>query len=84
MTAYQVYSGDTDKHGRQTYELQATYLDSEKAMEHCQRIIEDATLKNEHIEKHVTLSKETLSISWNAVGWDIVTVCQMNGITITE
>ena len=31
MTIYQVYSGDTDKHGRQTKEYLATYLDKEKA-----------------------------------------------------
>jgi hypothetical protein len=84
MIAYQVFTGDTDKHGRQTYELQATYLDNAKAMEHCHRIIKNDTLKNEHIEKHALLSKETETISWNAVGWDIVTVCQMNKITITE
>ncbi len=31
MKAYQVFEGDTDKHGRQTYNLVATYLDREKA-----------------------------------------------------
>jgi len=84
MIAYQVFSGDTDKHGRQTYDLQGTYLDKAKALDHCQCIIENDTLKNEYIEKHVLLSKETESISWTAIGLDIVTVCQMNKITITE
>ena len=84
MIAYQVFSGETDKHGRQTYDLQGTYLDKEKALDHCQCIIENDTLNNEQLEKHIATDGKTFSISWNAIGWDIVTVCQMNEITITE
>ena len=82
MTAYQVFSGETDKHGRQTYDLHATYLDRDRALEHCQCIVENDTLKNEKIEKHV--SSDGKYISWHAIGWDIVDVCKMEEITITE
>ncbi len=82
MTAYQVFSGDTDKHGRQTYDLHATYLDRDRALDHCQCIVENDTLKNEKIEKHT--SSDDKYITWHSIGWDIVTVCKMEEITITE
>jgi hypothetical protein len=31
MKAYQVFSGEDDKHGNQQWDLQATYLDKDKA-----------------------------------------------------
>lgn len=37
MIAYQVYRGEENKHGFQDYELQATYLSKEKALEHAEK-----------------------------------------------
>jgi hypothetical protein len=82
MTAYQVFSGETDKHGRQTYDLHATYLDRDRALEHCQCIVENDTLKDEKIEEYV--SSDGSYRSWLAGGMEWVTICQLREITITE
>lgn len=78
--AYQVFSGDTDKHGHQCYDLQATYFDRDRALEHCQRILAADALKSEHIEPYETANGKYLS--WQAIGWDIVTICKMEEIEI--
>ena len=40
MKAYQVFKGELDKHGRQHYDLMATYLDKERALAHTKQIAE--------------------------------------------
>lgn len=52
MKAYQVFKGEENKHGFQEYDLQATYLSKEKALEHAQKLVADTLLSdNEHIEE---------------------------------
>jgi ATP synthase protein I len=41
MKAYIVQSGELNKHGRQQYDIQATYLSKEKALEHAQKIVNE-------------------------------------------
>ena len=44
MKAYQVHKGEENKHGHQDYELQATYLNKEKALEHGKKLVEETPL----------------------------------------
>ena len=44
MKAYQVHKGEENKHGHQDYELQATYLNKEKALEHAKKLVEETPL----------------------------------------
>ena len=78
--AYQVYKGDTNKHGFQEYDLQATYFDKDKALEHCKRIVESDQFKNEHIEESEYGNGKYKS--WDARGWDTVTICRLEEIEI--
>ena len=51
MKAYQVFKGEQDKHGRQRYDLVATYLDKEKALAHCKQVVESTTLYGDVLEE---------------------------------
>lgn len=81
MVAYQVYSGDTNKHGFQTYELKATFLDKQKAEELALGIVASTPLFGDTLEETVWINKAKY---WNALGWDTVTICKINEIEITE
>lgn len=78
MKAYQVYSGDTNKHGFQSYDLKATFFDKQKAEE----------LANDIVAAYGDNLEETAWVNggkyWNSLGWDIVTICKINEIEITE
>jgi hypothetical protein len=82
MKAYQVFTGDIDKHGRQYYELLATYFDKERALHHCRRLAEEQAQRGELVEEHPT--KDGKSIGWYAVGWESVEIAQFLEIEITE
>lgn len=86
MKIYQVYSGDTDKHGRQTEDYLATYLDKEKALEHCRQIVAALVEKGEHIEEGKWGKEDSLEsgIIWTAHGWDYVDVCYLYERSITQ
>jgi hypothetical protein len=83
MKAYQVFTGDFDKHGRQYYELIATYFSKERALEKCREIVEADAYKTETIEEsgwyHSGRVKE-----WDVLGWDNITICKFTEIDITE
>lgn len=86
MTIYQVYSGDTDKHGRQTKEYLATYLDKEKAIEHCHEIVNKLKLQGEDIEEGEWGKDSNIErgIIWTAKGWDYVDICYLYERSITQ
>jgi hypothetical protein len=82
MKAYQVFKGELDKHGRQHYELVATYLDREKALTHTKQIAESTPLHGDRLEEEEYGNGKYKS--WNAYGWKIVTIAQFEEIEITE
>lgn len=82
MKAYQVYKGDLDKHGRQYYELVGTYLDSQKALDHAKSIAESTPLGDEKLESGFYAKGKCKS--WDAVGWERVTVAEFREIEIIE
>jgi len=83
MKAYQVFQGDTDKHGRQTYDLVATYLDREKALQHCKEIAEATPLLGDVLEESEFFANGKFK-DWTAVGWEIVDIARFAEIEITE
>lgn len=86
MKIYQVYSGDTDKHGRQTKDYLATYLDKEKALEHCHEIVNKLKLQGEDIKEGGWGNEGGLEkgIIWTAVGLEYVNICYLYERFITK
>jgi hypothetical protein len=81
MKAYQVHTGDENKHGHQVYNLVSTYLNKEKALEHCQQIVgEYKRLSEEEVSEHEEENGKW--ILWVAAGWGYVVVCKMDEIEI--
>jgi len=83
MKAYQVFEGDTDKHGRQIYNLVATYLDREKALQHCKQIAESTPLHGDVLEEGEFYANGRIKC-WSAIGWESVDIAQFEEIEITE
>jgi len=83
MKAYQVFEGDTDKHGRQIYNLVATYLDREKALQHCKQIAETTPLYGDVLEESEFYANGRIKC-WTAVGWERVDIARFEEIGITE
>lgn len=83
MKAYQVFNGDYDKHGRQYYELDSTYFDKERALHRCNEIIGDDEFKNETVVESEWYGDGKYK-SWDIMGHDIITICKMKQIEITE
>jgi hypothetical protein len=78
--AYQVFKGEEDKHGHQQYDLQATYFDRDRALDHCKQIVEADEFKNEKIEEAEYGNGKYKS--WTAIGWTFVTICRLEEIEI--
>ena len=83
ITAYQVFTGDTDKHGRQTWELLGTYLNKDKAEEHANKIVSETELRGDNLIAE-EWAKDDLYRIWMAHGWDNLGICKINKIEITE
>jgi hypothetical protein len=83
VKAYQVFSGDYDKHGRQYYDLNSTFFSKEKALQRCKEIVEGDKFKNETI-----IESEWYNLGrakdWDIQGWEWITVCRLQEIEITE
>ena len=86
MKIYQVYSGDTDKHGRQTEDYLATYLDRDKALAHCHEIVNKLKLQGEDINEGSWGKEDGIErgIIWTAKGWDYVNICYLYERSISE
>lgn len=83
MKAYQVFKGEQDKHGRQHYDLVATYLDKERALVHAKQIAESTPLYGDVLEEGEFYGGGKYK-SWDAIGWERVTIAQFQEIEITE
>ena len=83
MIAYQVYQGSENKHGFQDYELQATYLSEEKALEHAKKIVEQTPLYGDKLVDDGWYGDGKYR-SWTAHGWTFVCICRIEKIEITE
>lgn len=79
--AYQVFTGDLDRHGHQRFELDSTYLSKDRALIRCKEIIEAEEFKNENIGMTTLKNGNTY---WEASGWDIITICKLEEIQIIE
>ena len=84
MKAYQVNKGYLDKHGRQQYELVATYLDKQKALEHCEKIVKETPLYNEDIINFDGWWGGGKYASWSILNWEQETIARFEEIEITE
>ena len=84
MKAYQVYKGEENKHGHQDYELQATYLSKEKALEHAQKIVDETPLYGDTLIDNDWYGSNKQYKSWTARGWEYVTICLIEEINIIE
>jgi hypothetical protein len=83
MKAYQVYSGDENKHGFQEYELQATYLSKEKALEHAQKIVNETPLYGDSLIDN-EWSNDGKYKSWTTQDWGWVDICKIEEIEIIK
>jgi hypothetical protein len=84
MKAYQVHKGDENKHGFQEYELDATYLSKEKALEHAQKLVASIPLHGDILEEHDWYGPNKQYKSWYAEGWGYVCICRIEEIDIIE
>ena len=83
ITAYQVFTGDEDKHGRQTWELLGTYLNKDKAEEHANKIVSETELRGDNLIDEGWEKCGSYRM-WMAHGWDYIGICKINKIEITE
>jgi len=83
MKAYQVFKGEQDKHGNQRYDLIATYLDRERALQHCKELAESTPLYGDLLEEGEWYGNGKFK-SWDAIGWDRVSIAEFREIEITE
>lgn len=84
MKAYQVFSGDFDKDGRQYYELVATYLSKELALEKCKEVISVPVLTDKTIVESDWYNIGRVK-DWDVrIRWDNLTVCRITEINIIE
>jgi hypothetical protein len=83
MKVYQVYRGEENKHGFQDYNLQATYLSKEKALEHAQKIVDETPLYGDNLIDGGWYGDRKYK-SWTAHGWTFVCICRIEEIEITE
>lgn len=83
MIAYQVYTGEDNNWGFQEYELQATYLSEEKALEHAEKIVKQTPLHGDELIDD-GWSNDGKYRSWTAHGWTFVCICKIEKIEITE
>ena len=79
--AYQVFKGDTNKHGFQIFELVATYFDKQKAFDHAKSIAESTELYGDKLEDSGWYCDETC-FEWYAIGWETVIIARINEIRI--
>jgi hypothetical protein len=83
MKAYQVFTGDTDKHDNQRYDLVATYLDKELALEHCKKLVDETPLYGEQLIENDFNESNGIK-DWDTRGWNITTIVRLKEISITE
>ena len=80
MKAYQVFKGELNKHGHQRYDLMATYLSKDKALQHCKEIADATPLYGDVLEEGEYYGNGKYKSWW----WERVTIAQFEEIEITE
>jgi hypothetical protein len=83
MKAYQVFLGDVDKHGRQQYNLVATYLDRQRALDHAKKIADETPLYGDELVEG-EFTKDGKSKFWHAWGLEWIGLARFEEIEITE
>ena len=83
MKAYQVHQGSENKHGFQEYDLRATYLSKDRALEHAQQIVNSTELFGDTLLED-DWSKDGKYKSWTIQGWGFVDICKIVQIEIIE
>lgn len=83
MKAYQVFKGEENKHGFQEYDLQATYLSKEKALEYAQKLVAETPLHGDILHES-EWSEDGKYKSWAAQGWNFVDICRVEEIDIID
>ncbi len=84
MKAYQVFEGEYEEMGDYThFELVATYLNKERALEHCRKLAEEYPLCGDQLIESDFNEKYGIK-DWDVRGWDIVTIVRFKEIDITE
>ena len=84
MKAYQVHKGYENKHGYQDFELFATFLNKEKALERAKKVAEEYPLDDGDQLIESDWYGQGRSKSWSAHGWGYTTICLIEEIEITE
>ena len=83
MKAYQIHIGDTDKHDKHFYELKATYLSKEKALEYAAKLVAETPLYGDQLIENDWDEKGNYKL-WMTRGWDFHNLCLVQEIDITE
>jgi hypothetical protein len=83
MKAYQIFKGDVDQWDNQHYDLVATYLDRDKALQHCKEIAESTPLHGDILEDGQFYDNGKYKV-WTAIGWSRVDIAKFEEIEITE
>jgi hypothetical protein len=83
MKAYQVFIGETDKHDRQRYDLVATYLDRQRALDHAKKIADETQLYGDNLVDG-DFTPDGRHRTWWAQGWEWVGIARFSEIDITE
>ena len=83
MKAYQVLKGEMDRHGHQRFELIATYLDKERALDHCEWMAKEISLHSDTLEFDGWDIDNKIA-SWSVREWEVVILSKFQEIEITE
>lgn len=83
MKAYQVHLGDTDKHDRHYYELKATFLNKDKAIEYASKLVAEVPLYDDDLIECEWNDKGNYKL-WMTHGWSYHNLCLVQEIDITE
>lgn len=85
LTGYQVFSGSIDKHSRQGYSLEGTYLNINKALTHFHKIVDDTPLYGDKLEiDDFKRDGKLVHKTADAVGWERVIIAKLEMIEITD
>jgi hypothetical protein len=84
MKAYQVFKGYTDNYDNQQYELVSTYLDRERALQHCKDIAESTKLYGDNFLEEGQFYDNGKYKVWTLIGWSREDIAKFEEIEITE
>ena len=81
MKAYQVFKGELDSNEITQWDLVATYLNKDKALEHANKIVDEADpVNNEIIGGEWTDDGKY----WYEIGWTMTGICKIKEIEVIK